>query len=284
MRAFISYSNKDKAFARRLYESLTLAGVETFFDEKDIKVGDNIPRTIERGIEQASALIYVISSHSLQSEWVQEELSMAQVKAKTKQGFKILPVLIEPLQLGVGIAHIKYADFSGWEQNERFYQGFGELLGGLEVPLRMVEPGRTTFAVHNHKLLFPLESALWNLSAYIDGMMTGIREVPGGDDPAFIHITLRLLGHRTYDFADELGLKLFLEELRNLLQNAPAGDFSVMQIQVGACLQDLEGVYFAERYAVLERTQRNLAALAKQISLLFQDGLLQMTAVSLSKT
>jgi hypothetical protein len=40
MRVFLSHSSKDKLFVNRLHEALSLEGIETFLDDRDIKVGD----------------------------------------------------------------------------------------------------------------------------------------------------------------------------------------------------------------------------------------------------
>lgn len=279
MRAFLSYSGKDKTFVKRLYESLTLAGLNTFFDEKDIKVGDNIPRSIEQGMHEASALIYVISSNSLKSAWVQEELSMAQVKAKSELGFKILPVLIEPLHLPVGIAHIKYADFTGWEKSERFFIGLDELLDGIGAKRRVVEPGGVAFSIRNHRLLLSLGTSIWRLSATIDGLLSGYREGLPADNTSFTKfLAARQLGHRAFDECDSLGIRMYLADLGSLLNDIPSDTFTELRSELQLCSKGVDSLYFSSEFEELQGIKHNLENFATRIFLLLHDGLMQMNA------
>src|SRR2546423_13827749 len=92
---FISYSHVDKEFARQLDASLLANNVKTFLDDKEIRIGDSIPQKIYDGIDVASHLVYIISATSIRSKWVNEELSIAKMKEKASDGFRILPVLID---------------------------------------------------------------------------------------------------------------------------------------------------------------------------------------------
>ena len=84
---------------RKLDASLVLNGVEVFLDERDIKVGESIPARIYDGISKASHIIYVLSNSSVYSSWVNEELDIAKMKQKKDEGFGILPVLIEDIEI-----------------------------------------------------------------------------------------------------------------------------------------------------------------------------------------
>ncbi len=220
MSVFLSYSSKDKSFVRRLHESLVIAGLITFFDEKDIKVGDNIPVTIEHGIDKSTYLIYVLSSNSINSAWVRDELSMAKIKAKSQQDYKILPVLIEDLKLPTGIAHIRYANFIGWEQNERYYSGLEELLTGLDAKKQITAADEIIFAIQNYKFLLNLEKLLLQGIAQIDGMVTGYLEARAIFDTVLSHIDERDLDNLTRQASIDigrLGITMFLEDLEGLL-------------------------------------------------------------------
>ena len=64
---FLSHASKDKEFVRKLNLSFMSYGLRTFFDERDISVGDSIPKRIYESIDQSTHLIYVVSSHSVLS-------------------------------------------------------------------------------------------------------------------------------------------------------------------------------------------------------------------------
>ena len=48
---FISYSHQDKAFARKLTESLESQAIAVWFDERKIRIGDSITDKIEQGLK-----------------------------------------------------------------------------------------------------------------------------------------------------------------------------------------------------------------------------------------
>ncbi|HYG61070.1 MAG TPA: toll/interleukin-1 receptor domain-containing protein [Thermoanaerobaculia bacterium] len=176
MKVFLSHSSRDKKFVVRLYEALSLEGVETFLDDRDIRVGDDIRLSIERGISEATHLAYIISSHSLKSRWVQEELSIAKFRAMGEEKLRILPILIEDLTLPPGISHLKYANFLEWNHSERFFQAFNELLQALGIKKISVQAGGLSFSIANLRLLLVAEGTVRGLSAWIEGFLDGFYE------------------------------------------------------------------------------------------------------------
>ncbi len=88
--AFISYSQKDKSFVEKLVHDLRSAGVETWHDVAQISAGENWQKAIERGMEQASVLLYIASMHSIKSSWVAYELG-----AYHSRGGIVIPVIID---------------------------------------------------------------------------------------------------------------------------------------------------------------------------------------------
>jgi hypothetical protein len=235
MRVFLSHSNKDKKFVRRLHESLIWNGIDTFFDEKDIKVGDNIPTKIERGIAESAHLIYVLSANSINSLWVNEELSMAKIKAKIESGFKVVPVLIEDLILPVGIAHIKYANFIGWEYSEKYYDGLSELLDGIGAKRKGVEVNTTSFSLKNYQLLSNLERTSWRYGTFLDGMVDGYFEGLPGTAITVVR-DMAVSRYRSLDVQE------YLDEVENLLQTMPSDTFvELRKLMLESKDRDLSG-------------------------------------------
>ena len=75
MRIFISYSREDKSTVARIVQRLKRDGHDVWIDSLRIHPGDNIPQMIEAGINQADALIVIISRNSFKSKWVQQEFA-----------------------------------------------------------------------------------------------------------------------------------------------------------------------------------------------------------------
>jgi hypothetical protein len=74
---FVSYSSTDQAQAEALADGLNTAGIECFFDRKNVDPGDNFKMTISGGLERCTDLILIVSRSSLQSPWVFFELGQA---------------------------------------------------------------------------------------------------------------------------------------------------------------------------------------------------------------
>lgn len=70
---FLSHSSKDKAVVRAVAERLRGDGLRVWFDEWELKPGDNIPSKIEEGLEHARALVLCMSANAFSSDWAQLE-------------------------------------------------------------------------------------------------------------------------------------------------------------------------------------------------------------------
>src|SRR4051794_24105318 len=80
-KAFISYSHEDKEFVRQLADALNQNAVPLFFDEWDIRPGDSIIKKIfEEGLANSDFFFIVLSSTSVNSPWVSDELDVATVR------------------------------------------------------------------------------------------------------------------------------------------------------------------------------------------------------------
>jgi hypothetical protein len=89
---FVSHASEDKdSFVRPLVAALTSAGLKVWFDEQELKVGDSLRRSIDRGLARSRFGIVVISPSFLSKHWPQKELDG--LVAREEDGSKvILPV------------------------------------------------------------------------------------------------------------------------------------------------------------------------------------------------
>ena len=91
---FLSYSRADAATAKKLVEDLRRQGVRVWSD-MDIRVGSNWADELSRSLDEATAILVLISPHSLQSRWVQGEWSAALSKSR-----RVIPVLTGGAEFG----------------------------------------------------------------------------------------------------------------------------------------------------------------------------------------
>ena len=74
--AFISHASEDKDdFVRPLAEGLRERGLKVWFDEFELKVGDNLRGSIDRGLSQSRFGIVVFSPQFFEKQWPKNELS-----------------------------------------------------------------------------------------------------------------------------------------------------------------------------------------------------------------
>lgn len=90
---FISYGRRHSLdFARKLHDRLVSNGQKVWFDMNNIPLGVDFQEQIDQGIQKADNFIYVISPHSVKSEYCLKEVFLA-----LKYNKRIIPILhIEP--------------------------------------------------------------------------------------------------------------------------------------------------------------------------------------------
>src|SRR4029453_14499818 len=100
---FISHSSKDDAFVRDLRAALADHGQKGWIDSRELRGSDPLWSEIQKAIEEASAYAVVVSTDSLQSKWVGEELQHALDvrKQRGKDKFPVIPLSLNGTKLGV---------------------------------------------------------------------------------------------------------------------------------------------------------------------------------------
>jgi hypothetical protein len=89
LKVFLSYSSRDREFARRLSAALTRAHIDVWLDELDLRAGESLD-SIDSAIRSSAFLVVVVSIFSLSSPWVARELRVA-----TNANVGVLPVIVD---------------------------------------------------------------------------------------------------------------------------------------------------------------------------------------------
>jgi hypothetical protein len=92
---FISYNNKDQAFAQRLHDDLQNNGVRCWYAPEDMKIGDRIRPTIDHQIRLREKLLVILSENSIQSEWVGDEVEAAIEQEKESGKTVLFPIRVD---------------------------------------------------------------------------------------------------------------------------------------------------------------------------------------------
>ena len=117
-RVFLSYASGDAQVAKELVRQ-GLPGVEfsTWSDVAQIGAGESIASRIAESVNQASAILLLVSEESLASAWMQFELGIAWAMDKP-----VVPVLVGPegteLALPVWLRDSPYVDARGRQIQE----------------------------------------------------------------------------------------------------------------------------------------------------------------------
>lgn len=109
--SFFSYSRSDQNFASKLADDLRKNGINIWFDQIDIPKGSLWDVEVEKALKKCDTLIVIISSSSINSNNVLDEISYA-----IEEGKKIIPVKISNCDIPFRIRRLQYIDFTKNEE------------------------------------------------------------------------------------------------------------------------------------------------------------------------
>ncbi|MEO0598893.1 MAG: toll/interleukin-1 receptor domain-containing protein, partial [Chloroflexota bacterium] len=89
---FVSYSRRDKPFVEKLVTALVQDGRDVWIDWEDIPRAADWLNEIDKGIENATTFVFVVSTHSLTSEICNHELAYA-----LKFNKRVVPLIREDI-------------------------------------------------------------------------------------------------------------------------------------------------------------------------------------------
>jgi len=145
---FLSHSSLDKVFARRLYSDLRIAGVNCWFDEKQILAGDNILDFVDHGIKIWDKLILVCSEGSLALRtgwWIEQEIERALAKERKFRSsdptFSVLvPITLDDFvfdrwenRFKATVLEKHVGDFRHWHNSQEYTTALERLIKALDL-------------------------------------------------------------------------------------------------------------------------------------------------------
>jgi hypothetical protein len=134
---FLSHSSEDKDFVEELAADLRDVNVEVWVAQGEIRAGDSLIEKIESGIARSDYLGVVLSKASIDSRWVQREVRSALYEEIAGRQIKVLPLLIEDVQVPLFLRDKLYLDFRDPTQ---YWSQFQRLVDRLGVSEKLVEP------------------------------------------------------------------------------------------------------------------------------------------------
>ena len=135
---FLSHNSKDKARVKALAERLSAMGLRVWFDDWNIKPGDDIYLAIERGLEAARKVVLCLSPAAVGSDWTGLERSTVLFRDPTNAGRRFVPLLLADCTLPDTLRRYKYVDF-----RQDTAAAFEELLTACRREGDATRPGTT---------------------------------------------------------------------------------------------------------------------------------------------
>jgi hypothetical protein len=137
---FISHSNKDEDFARHLRSDLLNNGVSCYYAPEDMKTGERIRTGIDEAIWKYDKLLLILSEHSVNSDWVEQEVETAMERENEQGGTVLFSIRVDEavMEEKAGwAAHIRrtrnIGDFTYWKDYDKYQAAFERLLRDLKM-------------------------------------------------------------------------------------------------------------------------------------------------------
>ncbi|MBC8508011.1 MAG: toll/interleukin-1 receptor domain-containing protein [Anaerolineales bacterium] len=137
---FISYSHADGLFVDQMETHLNGKGIRFWRDVHEMKAG-RVEKQIDRAIRQNPTVLLILSKHSIESDWVEDEVQLARDIEKELKRDVICPIALDdswmnarwPRRLMRQIKEYMILDFSMWEDQTMMMNMFNKLVKGLEI-------------------------------------------------------------------------------------------------------------------------------------------------------
>ncbi len=137
---FISYCSHDEVFAQRLHTDLQQKGVRCWFAPHDMPIGARIRSTIDESIRVHDKLLLVLSEHSVNSQWVEQEVETALARERDQDELVLFPVRLDNTAMNMSsgwpalIKNTRHiGDFSRWNDRGAYQQALEHLLRDLNA-------------------------------------------------------------------------------------------------------------------------------------------------------
>jgi small GTP-binding protein len=234
---FLSHSSKDKAVVRPLAERLRRDGLRVWFDEWELKPGDNIPSKIEEGLEHSRVLVLCMSAHAFGSDWAQLESYTFRFRDPLNKERRFIPLHLDDIPIKGSLAQFSYINWLSKGRKKEYAKLLEACYPLREASAEDVETVREQVA---EKLIELITQVGINAYAFSPD---GKRTLTGCNDS-----TLRLwnmeTGHLLQVFKGHTGNVLSVvwsADQRRALSGSRDNTVRLWDMETGRCLRVLEG-------------------------------------------
>ena len=90
---FLSYSSRDRDKVRAVHRYLSERGITTFFDQQNLRAGQNWPQALEQALRDSSAVAVFVGAQI--GNWQWPEIGFALDRQANDKQFPVIPVLLD---------------------------------------------------------------------------------------------------------------------------------------------------------------------------------------------
>jgi hypothetical protein len=128
---FISYSAKDDEFAKSIHADLQNSGVRCWFAPHDLPIGAKTWDAIDEAIKSRNKLLLILSTNSIASDWVEDEVQKAFAEERDRKELVLFPVRVDDTVMETAEPWARklrdqrnIGDFRQWKDHDASKQSF----------------------------------------------------------------------------------------------------------------------------------------------------------------
>lgn len=139
---FISHASEDKdRFVRSFAQKCLSNGIDCWYDEWEMKLGDNLLEKISEGLRESAIFVIVLSNFSVNKPWVREELNAALIQ-KINDKMTIIPIVLGDCEIPILLQPIKHLKITDITQYDDKFKEFRDCIKDISTKPPLV---RSTF-------------------------------------------------------------------------------------------------------------------------------------------
>jgi len=133
-KVIISYSRKDIEFAKKLTDELQKNDLNVWVDWEDIPPTVDWWLQIEKGIEEADAILFVLSPNSIASKICGQELDHT-----AKNNKRLIPLLVHDIKGDEAPPQLGHLNWIFFREDNDFAESFNKLLTAIQTDYAWVQ-------------------------------------------------------------------------------------------------------------------------------------------------
>jgi hypothetical protein len=96
--SFISHATEDARFAHTLADDLRRLGMQVWIVPESIYAGESWVEAIERGLQESSHVLVVLTPAAVESQWVKKEVEIA-ITLECEKRIRLIPLELKPTEI-----------------------------------------------------------------------------------------------------------------------------------------------------------------------------------------